>query len=1021
VEALARLATRRPVAVCVLAAAVVVLGWLAWRDLPLDLLPDVQSPTILIALRSGDRPPAEMERIYSEQLEQRLFAVRGIREIEQVARTGRIVATVGFDWDTEMDFALVEVEKAVGPIRSDVDVDEVVVRRFDPRQSPVVVLGLVAAPEGGPDLAELRQLARRQVATALERLPGVAEVRVTGGREKELRVLVDHYALDAHGVTLGELERRLREANVDINAGTLEEGSRVYIVRGLSRFRRPEDVQAVVVRYALDPEGRRVPVRVSDLARVEFADREIRHLVRVDGREGVGLSIYKEADSNTVAVSRTVREALAGLDADLPDVDVLLVSDEAALVEGSIAEVESAALVGLVLAVLVLVVFLRAAGPTVIVSVAVPVSLLATLFFMHLAGLSLNVMTLGGLALGAGMLVDNTIVVVESVFRKLGAGAPVDEAAVSGTSEVATSIAASTLTICAVFVPILFVRGLASRLVGGLAFAVVVSLVTSVFVAVLLIPALARWLLPRGRARAVDPGIAFVEGLVTRVVRRPVAVVLVAGLVCAGAVLALRALGSELLPPTDPRQFTVRLVGPPGQRVEATARIVEAVEELLRETAGGDLRAMLAEVGRLPEDDRLIHEEQNEENTARLIVRLADGGMTGNRLVARVAPLVDSFDSVEAAWEVGGSALARALGTSGPPIAVEVFGQSVEDLRGAVERLQQALAARPELWNVRSSFEGGPPELRVALDRTVADGLGVDLDTIGTALEASLDGRKATVLTLGDEERDVMLMLPRLRREELLGLRLTSDTGRQVTLGDVARLVPESGAREIYRRDQQRVGRVTARIAADSDYPAALAATRRALAECDLAPGLRARVAGEEEERVRAAGELRWAAAMAVLLVFMVLAGTFESLVHPLTVVSAVPLALVGVAVMLGLVGRPIGVMEMLGMIVLAGVAVNDSILLIDTARRLMADGLDRRRALARAASMRLRPILMTLSSSVLALLPLAFGTDEAARLRSPLALTIVGGLVAATVGTLVVVPCIYDLLDRLRPAARRP
>jgi HAE1 family hydrophobic/amphiphilic exporter-1 len=1018
-EALARLAARRPVAVAVVAAAMVLLGWTAWRSLPLDLLPDLQSPTIVVSIRSGDRPPAEMERLYGEQLEQRLFAVSGIREIYQVARTGRIIATIGFDWETDMDFALVEAEKAVGPVRSDPDVDEVLVRRFDPRQAPVLSLGLVAGADG-PDLAELRRIARRQVAIALERLEGVAEVRVTGGREEEIRVEVDRYQLEAYGITLGELESRLAASNVDINAGTLEDSGRVYLVRGLSRFRRPEDVAAVVVRFQQDADGRSVPVRVADIARVELATREITHLVRVDGIEGVGLAVYKEAGANTVAVSRTVRAALDGLAADLPGIDVRLVADEAALVEDAIADVESAALIGIVLAVLVLVLFLRSPGPTVIVATAVPVSLLATLFFMHFGGQSLNVMTLGGLALGVGMLVDNAIVVVESIFRRLAADEDTEDAAARGTADVAGAIAASTLTTCAVFLPIIFVQGLAARLVSGLSFAVVVSLLVSLVAAALLIPALARWLLPRSRARAVDPGIGLVERAVATLLRRPFAVVALALALAAGAVWTLLGLGSELLPPADPRQFSVRLVGPAGQRVEATERVVETVEAILREAAGDDLRAILSEVGRLPEDDRLIREEQTEENTARIVVRLAAGGRSGSQVVRAASPLVAQLGGVEAQWEVGASSLARALGTTGPPVVVEVAGQSLEDLRAGAEAVREALSRQDALWNVRSSFEGGPPELRVLIDRTLADGLGVDLDTLAIALETALDGREATVLSAGDEERDVVLYTSRVRREELLRVPITAAGGARAVVGDVARVEPEVGAREIFRRDQRRVARVTARIAPGADFPAAMGGARAALATADLPPGLFARLAGEEEERRRTFDELGLAAGLALLLVFMVLAGTFESLIHPLTVAMSIPLALIGVAAALVPLGHPIGVMEMLGIIVLCGVAVNDAILLIDAARQRIEDGMPRREALAAAAGARLRPILMTSATTVLALLPLALGTGEAARLRSPLAITVIGGMVTSTIGSLLVIPCVYLVLDRLRPRRRR-
>jgi len=1017
-ERIARLAVERPVAVTVLAAAVVLLGWISWQGLPLDLLPDLQSPTVLVSVRSGDRPPTEMERLYGEQVEQRLFAVRGIRAIDQVARSGRLVARVVFDWSADMDLALVDVQKAISPLAGDPDVDEVLVRRFDPRQLPVLALGLVA-PSGQPDLAELRRIARRQVAPALEQLQGVAEVRVTGGREKEVRVVVDRYLMEAHGLTVATLETRIRAANLDVNAGTLEEGSKVWTVRGLSRFRRPEDVAQVVVGYRRDAAGGQVPVRVSDVAEVVLADRDIADLVRVDGVEGVGLEVFKEAGANTVAVSRTVREAMAGLGEDLPGVEVRTVADEAALVEDAIRDVESAALVGIALAVAVLALFLRSVGPTVVVASAVPVSLLAAVFGMRFAGHSLNLMTLGGLALGAGMLVDNAIVVVESIFRCRSEGDAVPDAAARGTGLVGGAIVASTLTTCVVFLPVLFVRGLAARLVSGLSFAVVVSLSASLVVAVLLVPALATWLLPRGRTQATDPGSARLERMVARLLETPLLVVAVTAVLIALAVVGLLRLGTELLPPADPRQLAVRLVGPPGERVESTAEVVAAVEEMVRLAAGDDLAATLAEVGRLPEDDRVIREELTEENTARLRVRLAAGGRSANQVVQAAAPAVATLEGWEASWEVGASALTTALGTGGPPVVVEISGRSLDDLRQGAEAVARRFGACPELWNVRSSFEGGPPELRVILDRSLADGLGIDLDTVAGVLEAALDGRRVTVLTTGDEEQEVVLRLPPVGRAELGAVVLTSADGARLTLSDVARFELAEGAREIFRRDQKRVARVTARIAAGADAPRARAAVEAALEEADLRPGLRAALAGEEEERVRAFSELEWAGGLALLLVLMVLAATFESLLHPLTVLAAVPCALIGVALVLVPAGDPVGVMAVLGLIVLAGVAVNDAILLVDAVQQLRAGGMARRVAIARAAAIRLRPIVMTTATTVLALLPLAVGAGEASELRSPLALTLVGGLIASTLASLFVIPCLYLLLDRLRPGGR--
>ena len=1045
----ARLAARRPVAVTVTALACALVGWMSWRELPIDLLPDLRSPTIVVAVRSGDRPPTEMERLYGEQVEQRLFTVRGIREVQQVARTGRLIATVRFDWEADMDLALIEVQKAINPVAADPEVDEVLVRQLDPRQSPVMTLGLAAEPDG-PDLAELRRLARRQVAPAMEQLADVAEVRVLGGRELEVRVRVDRYRMQAFGVTLGQLEQRLVAENVDIDAGTLEDRGQVFLVRGISRFRNPRDVERVVIRYRTQTgaagQETRQPIRVSDVAEVEVADAEIDHLVRVNGREGVGLQVFKEAGANTVEVSRTVRAALEDLELDLPRVEVSMVNDDAALVEDAMADLQNAALVGIALAMVVLVLFLRSFGPTVVVASAVPVSLFVALFAMRLWDHSLNIITLAGLALGAGMLVDNAIVVVESIHRRHRPGVPAAESAARGTGEVAGAIAASTLTTCVVFLPVLFVQGLAARLIEGIAFTVTASLAASLAVAMMLIPALSRWFLPRAKpvtgvgegemaaeaadAASTEPddaearplGWAFgaMERLVLFLLRLRWVVVVAAVLAAAAAVNVLLGLGSELLPPADPRQFSVRMVGPPGQRVEATAAAVSTLEEAVRQAAGEHLEAIQAEVGRLPEDDRLVTTELTEENTARLLVRMSAEGPTGSQIVGALSPNFTDLPGTEIEWEVGTSALAEALGSSGPPIVVEIAGQSLPDLRAAATSLRDALATSEELWNVRSSFEGGPPELRIELDRAMADGLGVDLETIARVLQSALDGRKVTLLSVGDEERHVVLSLPQPRPEELAGLRFTSSDGADLVLGQVARFVPTEGAREVFRRDQRRVAQVTARITEGSDYPRAIAAANDAISSTELPPGLIVRLAGEEEERERATSELRLAGLLAIVLVLMVLAGTFESLLQPLTVLFSIPLALVGVACTLGPLGRPVGVMALLGLIVLAGVAVNDAVLLIAAARRLMAAGVERRAALARAAAIRLRPILMTTLTTVLVLAPLAAGAGEAAELRSPMAYTIIGGIVTSTVGSLLVLPCLYLILAGRGGGTRR-
>ena len=427
----------------------------------------------------------------------------------------------------------------------------------------------------------------------------------------------------------------------------------------------------------------------------------------------------------------------------------------------------------------------------------------------------------------------------------------------------------------------------------------------------------------------------------------------------------------------------------------------------------------MSEVGRLPEEERVIRSELTEENTARVIVRMAPTGPTGGEVADQLGTELAALPDTEVSWEVTRSALTDALGASGPPIVVEVSGNALEDLRRGADRVKAALDALPTVWNVRSSFEGGPPELRITLDHAMADAMGVDLRTVARALEASLDGLVVTQLSTGDEERAVNVRLPEPRREHLQDIEFRTPSGRRVALGEVARFVEAEGAREVFRRDQRRTAQVTAHVRGDNQADA-VASVAAALADLPLPPGLRAELRGQEEERARTFGELQLAGILALALVLMVLAGTFESLLQPITVLAAIPLALIGVAVALVPGGQPIGVMAMLGFIVLAGVAVNDAVLLITTARQLMAEGRSREDALAAAAGIRLRPIVMTTLTTALALTPLVFGTGEGAQLRAPMALTIIGGIVASTVGSLLVLPCLYLLLDRLSLKSRR-
>ena len=1019
-ESLATLATRRPIAVSVVAVTVIIIGYLAWQQRPIDLLPDLQSPTVVVSLRAGDRPPAEMERLFGENLEQQIFTVKDVRNIEQVARTGRIVATVTFEWTADLDIGLIDIQKAVGPLEGNPNVDEVVVLRFDPRQDPILVYGMVA-PSGTPSLIELRQLAKRQLASTLEQLPGVAEVQVTGGRMKEVQVIVDRYKLDAFSIPLALLESQLQSENQDITAGTVEENDRVLQLRSRSRFTNVQDIRDLVVRYVNTEDAIFKPIRVKDFAEVIESEQEIDHVVLVDGVEGIGLSIYKEAGANTVEVSRTLTEAIEKLKADLPNIELRQITDNAVLVVDALDDLQVAAGVGIFLAVVVLALFLRSAGATLIVTAAVPVSVCSTLFFMHLGDYSLNIVTLGGLALGAGMLVDNAIVVVESMYRNVSQGNAPDIAAAKGTSQVAGAITASTLTTCVVFLPVFFVEGLAARLIEGIAFTVVLSLLASLVVAIFLIPALGKWFLPKTTSdlkhnKVENPGAIRrgSESLSRGLLRFPLAVVGIAILLAGTSIYLLAQLGTELLPPSDPKQFSLRLVGASGQRVESTTNQVRGIEDIIRQGTQEQIAASLSEIGRLPDDDRIIRREMAEENTARINVRVADGGPSGREVASRLQETMEELPNAEIDWEINNSALASALGSTGVPILIEVSGQELPDIRQGVDLLQERLTELPEIWNIRNSFEGGPPELHIELDHAYADALQVDVQTVARVLESSIDGRFVTRMSVGDEEYPITIRMATPRRENLGNVKFRNQDGREVAVGEVAQFVEEEGAREVYRRNQRRTAQITAQLSDGFELPQAVEAVQSVIVDTAIPAGLKAELRGEEEERAKTFDELQLAGILAILLVLMVLAGSFESLLQPITILTSIPLALIGVAIAMVPLGDPIGVMAMLGLIVLAGVAVNDAVLLVSTAKQLIEEGIERKEALAQAVGIRLRPVTMTTLTTALALTPLLFGGGEGAVLRQPMAMTIIGGIITSTIGSLLVLPSLYLLLDNL-------
>jgi HAE1 family hydrophobic/amphiphilic exporter-1 len=1018
-------ATRYPVTIAMATMAVVLLGWISLDRLGVDLLPDLQTRVITVDVRSAGKTPAEMEERYARRIEAAVSTVRRVKRVHSVSRSGQAVVVAEFEWDADMDFALLDVQKAVGSYSADTEVNSLDVLPQDPRALPVMRVAVASAvPAELDDVLGTVELA---VKPRLESLDGVASAQIEGGAAKEVRVVLDPYLLEAFGVTAETVSGRIQSANLDVSGGTLKEGGKSYLVKGLGRLKDINDVRALIVaeRRGERPDGSpdgdapRVPVTVSDVGTVALRYEERETLVRLDGTECVGMALYKEAGANTVDVVRSASQALDRLSADLPGLRFSIVENQAEFVRGAVSEVEEAAAFGAVLAVVVLVLALRNWAATIVVGLAIPISVLATFTLMYFEGLSLNIMTLGGLALGAGMLVDNAIVVIENIYRHLEEGEDPLIASARGASEVGVAIFASTLTTVSVFLPIVYIQGLAGELFKEQAWTVAFSLLSSLAVAMATVPMLASRLLRRGSIRVRRSRSERYRRLLTAALDRPARVGLAAVVTLAVAALLGQAIRTEFIPREDQGSLTIDLSLPEGTRLEVTDRVARRAAEIVRLVAGDAVRHIYTRVGADP-SEVFAAGEPTGPNRAALSVLLADEGT--RPAAAHIVTLVDGplrdIPDLKVSYRLNETAVEGLLGTEDAPVQVEVSGDNLDVLTDLTERLRQGIAALPAVYNVRTSFQGGQPEVNLVLRQPVLAAFGFTTQSFARQIEGRLSGEVAGELSRDQRSRNIRVGYRDVDMAQLKAVRVDAPDGTVLTLGDLADLEMVAGPREILRDGQRRVGRISGYLAEGAALSDAVAQIDRIVADFDLPGGYRVAVTGEEQQRSESFGSLTFALALSVVLVYMVMAALFESLVHPFTVMLSVPLAGVGVVLAFGLLGLPFSVMAFIGMIMLGGIAVNDAIILVDRINQMRKQTSDLRGALLAAAQDRLRPILMTSATTILALMPMAFGVGEGARMRAPMAVAVIGGLVTSTLMTLVVIPVAYQAVERLR---RRP
>lgn len=1004
---LSRLAIGKPVSTVMFYMALAFLGVIAFVRLPVDLLPDISFPTLSVTTSYPGAGPQEVEREVTILLESALSTVPGVTQVSSNSIEGRSSISLRFAWGTDLDAAANDVRPAIDRVRNRLpdDADVPRVSKFDPNLFPIVQLGI----EGRGDLNALRDLAEKEFQPRLEQVDGVATVEVRGARARQIHVQLDRQRLEALSISERDISQALSAESVSEPGGDVRVGSQRRIVRTVGRFSSTDDIAQTIVATR---QG--VPVRVGDVGRVSDALADATSIVRINGRPAILIAITKQSGTNTVAVAERAFRVAEQLNEQFPQARMITVSDGSKFIRRSIESVRRAALEGSILTVIVLLVFLRNVSSTLIISTAIPLSIMATFLLMFWGGFTLNLITFGGLALVVGMLVDDAIVVLENIFRFREEGRPPKLAAIEATSQVGTAVMASTLTTVAVFLPLFFTTGIASVMFRPLAYIVTFALLCSLLVSFTLIPSLSSKGLVMGHgaglagrlANASERAFVGVEdryrSLLVRVMRRPSLASLGAVVLTVLALaLALPLIGRETFPTSDEREFFMTIVQPRGTALDVSDRVARRIEQtLIEETPGTGMVLSLVgsafatsgshvttfRVSLTPDAPRT----QEVINDLRRRIRV-----TGAAIFFRPVSSLFFFRSPD-------------------PISIDLRGFNLETGNATARRLRGVLETVPGVTDLQVSREESAEEFTVQVDPAKAAAFGVTASQVAESVRTYVGGRTAALFRSGGEDIDVIVRLREADRatpDRIADLPISTPRGI-VPLRQVATIAGTPGPTQIQRRNRERIITLTGNITG-RDVGTALRDVRSTVLAQRLPAGFSVAFSGEFEDQRESFGQLFSGFLMSLVLVYMVMASQFERLLEPLLIMAAVPFALVGVVAALLFTGTTLNVQSGLGAIVLVGLSVKNAIIMLTYSMQLQDEGVTLLEALARAGQRRLRPILMTTLTTIFGLMPLAIGLGEGSELQSPLARALVGGLITSTIGSLFLIPAFYVLMHQ--------
>ncbi|MGB2714296.1 MAG: efflux RND transporter permease subunit [Vicinamibacterales bacterium] len=1017
-----RFAIHRPVTMFMLSGVIILIGALSLMRLPVDLMPDISFPSITVRVGYPGVGPLEMEELVTRPLEQALSAVAGLERIESTSSEGSSRVTLNFAWGTDLNEAADDVRNRLDRVRGRFpeEADAPIMFKFDANTFPIMGVGV----EGDYDRVRLREIAEHDLSQRLERVPGVASVTVDGGLRRQIHVLLSKEKVRALNLPVDRVVNLLRTENQNIPLGEIDEGDRTYLVRSQGQFENLNEIRDLVV---LTQNG--VPVYMKDLAEVRDSTEDFRSFTRINGKPGVRLRITKQSGTNTVQIADEVRAEVARINQQIPGVQLTVLDDSSVFISRAITSVKEHALVGGALVMLIIFLFLRNLRATFIVFTSIPISVIGTFALLYFNGYTLNTMTFGGLALGIGMIVDASIVVLENTFRHMEHGKDRMQAAIEGSEEVWSAILASTLTHIAVFVPLLFLSGVSSILFKQLSVVVMFSLTMSLFVAVTIVPVLCSRLLrlppPADERRGLSGRLytaseRFLNSMderYSRVIRlalqhRPTVIGLGTAAVVA-AVLILPTIGFELMPQADEGEVRVTAELPVGTRIERSEDVALRMETLIKEfvpeaedviTNAGGGGFMGGGANRVNVQVRLVTKDRRERSSeiiARDLNRQLPGIIPGVIIQTRASGGNQQFNRI-----TGGGEDSR--------VALEIRGDDLQQAQQVAQAAKAVMDRVAEVRNARIGRDDGRPELAIQVDRPKAALLGLSVTGVANSIRTSVGGTQAAFFREAGNEYPIVVRLreeDRERVEDLNDLLIGTPQGQVLQAKNLLTLRNQAGPTEIQRKNQERILRVTAEP--ETTLSEALAAVNARLSEVRVPPDFSVGFGAEAEEQARAFAQLRLMLILAIILVYAVMASQYESLRDPFIIMFSVPLAAIGVVLALKLTGTSFSLQAYIGVIMLAGIVVSNAILLVDYTNVLRRrDSMPLRQAVETAGRIRLRPILMTSLATMLGLVPMALGIGEGAELQAPLARVVIGGLLASTMITLIVVPTVYTLFE---------